>query len=68
MFEFIGCYYEFFNCMYVEDKDIFKWCLGFDCLNVIECGVKRKDFNKIVLIVECKCGYCFCFGCLNFDY
>lgn len=56
------------NRAYVEDKDIFKWCPAPDCPNVIECGVKKKDLDKIVPTVECRCGYRFCFGCPNSDH
>ncbi|KAM4064602.1 IBR domain, a half RING-finger domain-containing protein [Hirsutella rhossiliensis] len=61
-------YRDLLNRTYVEDKDVFKWCPAPDCPNVIECGVKRKDLEKIVPTVECRCGYRFCFGCPNPDH
>ncbi|KAK0384432.1 hypothetical protein NLU13_8518 [Sarocladium strictum] len=61
-------YHELLNRTYVEDKDVFKWCPGPDCPNAIECGVKKKDLNKVVPTVECKCGFRFCFGCPNPDH
>ena len=63
-----GRYHELLNRTYVEDKDAFKWCPGPDCPNAIECGVKKKDLDKIVPTVECICGYRFCFGCPNPDH
>ncbi|RFU78282.1 ring finger [Trichoderma arundinaceum] len=61
-------YHELLNRTYVEDKDTFKWCPAPDCPNAIECGVKKKDLDKIVPTVECLCGYRFCFGCPNPDH
>ncbi|PTB61989.1 hypothetical protein BBK36DRAFT_1189917 [Trichoderma citrinoviride] len=61
-------YHELLNRTYVEDKDTFKWCPAPDCPNAIECGVKKKDLDKIVPTVECNCGYRFCFGCPNPDH
>ncbi|CAM1504241.1 Fc.00g018320.m01.CDS01 [Cosmosporella sp. VM-42] len=61
-------YHILLNRTYVEDKDIFKWCPAPDCPNAIECAVKKKDLDKIVPTVECKCGYRFCFGCPNPDH
>ncbi|RDA91862.1 hypothetical protein CP533_3684 [Ophiocordyceps camponoti-saundersi (nom. inval.)] len=61
-------YHELLNRTYVEDKDMFKWCRAPDCPNVIECGVKKKDLDKLVPTVECRCGYRFCFGCPNPDH
>ncbi|UKZ76335.1 hypothetical protein TrVFT333_004037 [Trichoderma virens FT-333] len=61
-------YHELLNRTYVEDKDTFKWCPAPDCPNAIECGVKKKDLEKIVPTVECLCGYRFCFGCPNPDH
>ncbi|KAM0262499.1 hypothetical protein ACHAQJ_001753 [Trichoderma viride] len=61
-------YNELLNRTYVEDKDTFKWCPAPDCPNAIECGVKKKDLDKIVPTVECLCGYRFCFGCPNPDH
>ncbi|KAG6038902.1 hypothetical protein E4U41_003549 [Claviceps citrina] len=61
-------YRELLNRTYVEDKDHFKWCPAPDCPNVVECGVKKKDLDKIVPSVECQCGFRFCFGCPNPDH
>ncbi|KAH7322868.1 RING-5 [Stachybotrys elegans] len=61
-------YQELLNRTYVEDKDIFKWCPAPDCPNAIECGIKKKDLDKTVPSVECRCGYRFCFGCPNPDH
>ncbi|KAL2111366.1 hypothetical protein VUR80DRAFT_10212 [Thermomyces stellatus] len=61
-------YRELLNRTYVEDKDILKWCPAPDCENAIECGVKKKDLDKIVPTVTCRCGHCFCFGCTLADH
>ncbi|PHH59150.1 hypothetical protein CDD81_3681 [Ophiocordyceps australis] len=61
-------YHQLLNRSYVEDKDNFKWCPAPDCPNAVECGVRRKDLDKIVPTVECQCGYRFCFGCPNADH
>ncbi|KAH7155203.1 hypothetical protein B0J13DRAFT_220603 [Dactylonectria estremocensis] len=61
-------YHELLNRTYVEDKDVFKWCPAPDCPNAIECVVKKKDLEKIVPTVECRCGNRFCFGCPNPDH
>lgn len=61
-------YNALLNRTYVEDKDTFKWCPAPDCPNAIECGVKKKDLDKIVPTVECLCGNRFCFGCANPDH
>ncbi|RMJ08520.1 hypothetical protein CDV36_011865 [Fusarium kuroshium] len=66
--ELSGRYHELLNRTYVEDKDNFKWCPAPDCPNALECGVKKKDLDKIVPTVECHCGYRFCFGCPNPDH
>lgn len=66
--ELSGRYQELLNRTYVEDKDNFKWCPAPDCPNALECGVKKKDLDKIVPTVECHCGYRFCFGCPNPDH
>ncbi|TQV96774.1 IBR domain-containing protein [Cordyceps javanica] len=63
-----GRYRELLNRTYVEDKDIFKWCPAPDCPNAVECGVKKKDLDKVVPTVECSCGFRFCFGCPNPDH
>lgn len=61
-------YHELLNRTYVEDKDIFKWCPAPDCPNAVECTVKKKDLDRIVPTVECRCGNRFCFGCPNPDH
>ncbi|PNY27588.1 E3 ubiquitin-protein ligase dbl4 [Tolypocladium capitatum] len=66
--DLVDRYRELLNRSYVEDKDMFRWCPAPDCPNVIECGVKKKDLDKIVPTVECQCGYRFCFGCPNPDH
>lgn len=66
--ELKGRYHELLNRTYVEDKDTYKWCPGPDCPNAIECGVKKKELDKVVPTVECKCGFRFCFGCPNVDH
>ncbi|EGX91804.1 RING finger protein [Cordyceps militaris CM01] len=63
-----GRYHELLNRTYVEDKDIFKWCPAPDCPNAVECGIKKKDLDKVVPTVECSCGFRFCFGCPNPDH
>ncbi|KAI9147765.1 E3 ubiquitin-protein ligase dbl4 [Paramyrothecium foliicola] len=63
-----GRYHELLNRTYVEDKDSFKWCPAPDCPNAVECGVKKKDLDKTVPTVECRCGFRFCFGCPNADH
>ncbi|KAJ6790192.1 hypothetical protein PWT90_07898 [Aphanocladium album] len=66
--ELTGRYHELLNRTYVEDKDIFKWCPAPDCPNAVECGIKKKDLDRIVPTVECSCGFRFCFGCPNPDH
>lgn len=61
-------YHELLNRTYVEDKESFKWCPAPDCPNAVECGVKKKDLDKTVPTVECRCGNRFCFGCANSDH
>jgi ariadne-1 len=63
-----GRYRELLNRTYVEDKESYKWCPAPDCPNAVECGVKKKDLDKIVPTVECRCGFRFCFGCPNADH
>jgi len=36
-------YHELLTRTYVEDKDQLKWCPAPDCVNAIECGIKKKD-------------------------
>lgn len=66
--ELVERYRELLNRTYVEDKDVFKWCPGPDCPNAVECSVKKKDLDKVVPTVECRCGFRFCFGCPNPDH
>ena len=66
--ELKGRYRDLLNRTYVEDKDVFKWCPAPDCPNAVECGVKKKDLDRIVPSVECSCGERFCFGCPNPDH
>jgi ariadne-1 len=61
-------YHELLNRTYVEDKDSLKWCPAPDCKNAIDCAVKRKDLNRIVPTVACRCGHRFCFGCSLDDH
>ncbi|KAK8138036.1 putative ring-finger protein Ariadne-1 [Apiospora sp. TS-2023a] len=39
-----------------------------DCENAVECGIKKKDLDKVVPTVACGCGYRFCFGCILSDH
>lgn len=61
-------YHVLLNRTYVEDKEKLKWCPAPDCENAIECGVKKKDLDKVVPTVVCACGYRFCFGCTLSDH
>ncbi|KAL1871041.1 hypothetical protein VTK73DRAFT_2314 [Phialemonium thermophilum] len=61
-------YHTLLNRSFVEDRDQIKWCPAPDCENAIECGVKKKDLDKVVPTVECLCGYRFCFGCILSDH
>ncbi|ROT35766.1 ariadne-1 [Sodiomyces alkalinus F11] len=61
-------YRELLNRTYVEDKDTLKWCPAPDCQNAVECGVKKKDLDKVVPTVACLCGHRFCFGCILNDH
>ncbi|KAK0611610.1 IBR domain-containing protein [Immersiella caudata] len=61
-------YHELLTRTYVEDKDCLKWCPAPDCQNAIECGVKKKDLDKVVPTVSCLCGHRFCFGCILNDH
>ncbi|RKF63630.1 E3 ubiquitin-protein ligase dbl4 [Erysiphe neolycopersici] len=56
-------YDELLTRAYVEDKEKMRWCPAPDCVNAIECGIKKKDLNKVVPTVTCNCRYRFCFGC-----
>lgn len=61
-------YHVLLNRTYVEDKDTLKWCPAPDCQNAIECGVKKKDLDKVVPTVSCLCNHRFCFGCILDDH
>jgi ariadne-1 len=66
--DLVDRYHELLNRTYVEDKDVLKWCPAPDCQNAVECGVKKKDLEKVVPTVVCSCGHRFCFGCANADH
>ncbi|KAK8050151.1 IBR domain-containing protein [Apiospora phragmitis] len=40
-------YQELLNRTYVEDKDTLKWCPAPDCENAVECGIKKKELDKV---------------------
>lgn len=61
-------YHTLLNRTYVEDKEVLKWCPAPDCQNAVECGVKKKDLDKVVPTVACACGHRFCFGCSVNDH
>lgn len=61
-------YHTLLNRTYVEDKDSLKWCPAPDCQNAVECGIKRKDLDRIVPTVQCACSHRFCFGCILSDH
>lgn len=61
-------YRELLDRTYVEDKDILKWCPAPDCVNAVECAIKKKDLDRIVPTVTCRCGHGFCFGCSLSDH
>lgn len=61
-------YNQLLNRTYVEDNDKLKWCPAPDCENAVECGIKKKDLDKIVPTVACACGHRFCFGCILNDH
>ncbi|KAK3385104.1 hypothetical protein B0H63DRAFT_522444 [Podospora didyma] len=61
-------YHQLLNRTYVEDKDTLKWCPAPDCQNAVECGVKKKDLDKVVPTVSCLCSHRFCFGCILNDH
>jgi ariadne-1 len=56
-------YRELLNRTYVEDRETLRWCPAPDCPNAVECSVKRKDLDRVVPSVRCRCGQAFCFGC-----
>jgi ariadne-1 len=61
-------YHELLTRTYVEDKEQMKWCPAPDCQNAIECGIKKKDLDKVVPTVACDCKHRFCFGCALPDH
>jgi ariadne-1 len=61
-------YRELLTRTYVEDKEHLKWCPAPDCQNAIECGIKKKDLDKVVPTVACDCSHRFCFGCILADH
>lgn len=61
-------YHELLTRTYVEDKEFLKWCPAPDCQNAIECGIKKKDLDKVVPTVACECKHRFCFGCILSDH
>lgn len=61
-------YHELLLRTYVEDKDVLKWCPAPNCVYAVECGIKKKDLDKIVPTVACNCGHRFCFGCVLSDH
>jgi ariadne-1 len=61
-------YHELLTRTYVEDKEQLKWCPAPDCQNAIECGIKKKDLDKVVPTVSCDCKHRFCFGCALADH
>jgi len=61
-------YHELLMRTYVEDKDILKWCPSPNCVYAVECGIKKKDLDKVVPTVACDCGHRFCFGCSLADH
>jgi ariadne-1 len=61
-------YHELLIRTYVEDKEYLKWCPAPDCQNAIECGIKKKDLDKVVPTVACDCKHRFCFGCILADH
>ena len=61
-------YHELLTRTYVEDKEQMKWCPAPDCVNAIECGIRKKDLDKVVPTVVCDCTHRFCFGCILADH
>lgn len=52
----------------MDDKENLKWCPAPDCGFAIECGVKRRELDRIVPTVACLCRHRFCFGCALNDH
>jgi ariadne-1 len=61
-------YNELLNRTYVDDREVLKWCPAPDCPNAVECGIKKKDLDRVVPTVACACGHRFCFGCILNDH
>ncbi|EME42373.1 hypothetical protein DOTSEDRAFT_73259 [Dothistroma septosporum NZE10] len=61
-------YHELLMRTYVDDKDNLKWCPAPECVYAVECGVKKRDLNKVVPTVHCECKHSFCFGCTLADH
>lgn len=53
---------------YVDDKENLKWCPAPECVYAVDCGVKKRDLNRIVPTVMCRCKHSFCFGCTLQDH
>lgn len=56
-------YHELLMRTYVDDKENLKWCPAPNCVYAVECGVKKRDLNRIVPSVTCDEKHDFCFGC-----
>ncbi|KAK4556005.1 hypothetical protein LTR86_006701 [Recurvomyces mirabilis] len=61
-------YHQLLMRTYVDDKESLKWCPAPNCVYAVECGVKKRDLNKIVPTVHCECKQSFCFGCTLPDH
>ncbi|KAI4152443.1 MAG: hypothetical protein L6R39_001819 [Caloplaca ligustica] len=53
---------------YVDDLDNLKWCPAPNCEYAVDCGIRRKEMDKIVPTVTCHCKHQFCFGCTMNDH
>ncbi|KAL2364541.1 hypothetical protein RJZ56_002494 [Blastomyces dermatitidis] len=53
---------------YVDDKENLKWCPAPNCEYAIDCPVKKRQLNRIVPTVHCRCSHSFCFGCTLDDH
>ncbi|PGH04374.1 ariadne-1 [Blastomyces parvus] len=53
---------------YVDDKENLKWCPAPNCEYAIDCPVKKRELNRIVPTVHCRCSHSFCFGCTLDDH
>lgn len=61
-------YHELLMRTYVDDKETLKWCPAPNCVYAVECGVKKRDLNRIVPTVACDSKHGFCFGCTLADH